>query len=359
MQRAVLSGDRLGLRGNSFLQVFGRLSPGVSIAAPRASLSVIGTRLAASYPDANEGRSIDVAPLWRDGASSLLLPVMATLMAVVGVVLLIACANLAGLLLARAAGRQREIAVRLAMGASRSRLIRQFLIESVLLAAGGGLAGIAMCYWTAGLLRRFIPPTPIPIDFSAGISPSVVAFSVLVTFVAAVVFGLAPALRASRPDVSATLRDAGASLTAGAARGRLRQALVVVQVALSVVLLVCASLFARSLQRAQVSDPGFTLRHGLIASIDLLSNGYDQARGIVFYRQLQERLGSLPGVESATVASALPLDISAGSDMGVRRRRATTRRRGEEITVDYNRVGSRYFETMGIPRRRRPRTRRS
>jgi len=348
MQRAVLSGDRLGLRGNSFLQVFGRLSPGVSIATPRASLAVIGARLAASYPAPNEGRGINVTPLWRDGASGLLLPVMATLMAVVGVVLLIACANLAGLLLARAAGRQREIAVRLAMGASRSRLIRQFLIESLLLAAAGAIAGIAMSYWTAGLLRTFIPPSPLPIGFSTGISPTVVAFSILVSFAAAVTFGLVPALRASRPDVSATLKDAGASLTSGAGRGRLRQAIVVAQVALSVVLLVCASLFARSLQRAQVSDTGFTLRQGLLASIDLLSNGYDEPRGIAFLHQLQQRLGSLAGVESATVAGALPLDISSGSDMGVRVD-GYDAAPGEEITVYYNRVGSRYFETMGIP----------
>jgi macrolide transport system ATP-binding/permease protein len=348
MQRAVLSGDRLGVRGNSFLQVFGRLSPNASIAKTRASLSVIGARLATSYPDANGGRSIGVAPLWRNGASNLLLPVMATLMGVVGVVLLIACANLAGLLLARAAGRQREIAVRLAMGASRSRLIRQFLIESLLLAAGGGIAGIALSYWTAGLLRTFIPPTPLPIGFSAGISPAVIGFSILVTFVAAVVFGLVPALRASRPDVSATLKDAGASLTSGAGRGRLRQTLVVAQVALSVVLLVCASLFARSLQRAQVSDPGFTLRQGLLASIDLLSNGYDEPRGIVFFQQLQQRLQAIPGIESASVTAALPLDLSGGSDMGVRID-GYDRAPGEEITAYYNRVGSRYFETMGIP----------
>src|SRR5262249_53765390 len=171
---------------------------------------------------------------------------------------------------------------------------------------------------------------------------------ILITFIAAVVFGLVPALRASRPDVSTALKDAGASLTLGSARGWLRQALVVVEGALSVVLVGCAALFSRSLQRAQVVDPGFSLRQGLLGSIDLLSNGYDQKRGIVFYQQLQQRLGSVPGIESATVTAAMPLDVSSGSDMGVRID-GYVQAPGEEITVYYNRVGAQYFDTMGIP----------
>lgn len=348
MQKAVMAGDRLPQRGNSFLQVFGRLSPGASISQAQASASVVAARLVKEYPDSNEGRGTIVIPLWKDGASGLLLPVMATLMAVVGVVLLIACANLAGLLLARAAGRQREVAVRLAIGASRGRLVRQFLIESLLLAIGGGAAGVMMTYWTSGMLQAFIPPTPFPVAFNASVSPSVIAFSIAITCVTAVVFGLVPALRASRPDVAGALKESAGSVSSGASRGHLRQALVVSQVALSLLLLVCAALFVRSLGRAQLLDPGFAMRDGLLASIDLLPNGYDEKRGIVFYQQLRQRLATVPQVKSVTVASAMPLDISSGSDTGVRVDGYQLRYE-EEIHAYYNRVAPRYFETMGIP----------
>ena len=198
MQKAIMSGDRLGLRGNSFLQVFGRLSAGSTMDRAQASASVVAARLAQQYPDTNKDRGALVVPLYRDGASNLLMPVVATLMAVVGIVLLIACANLAGLLLAKAAGRQREVAVRLAVGASRGRLVRQFLIEGALLAAAGGAAGIVISYWTSGMLTFFVPPTPFPVNFTAELSPTVLAFSVATTFATALVFGLLPALKASQ-----------------------------------------------------------------------------------------------------------------------------------------------------------------
>jgi predicted permease len=348
MQKAVMSGDRLPLRGNSFLQVFARLQPGATVSQAQASASVIAARLAAAHPVPNEGRGIKVIPLWRDGASGLLLPVMATLLAVVGVVLLIACANLSGLLLARAAGRQREVAVRLAVGASRARLVRQFLIESLLLALCGGAAGVVLSYWTAGMLNAFIPPSPIPIGFRAGVSTGVIAVSIALTLATAVVFGLLPAIRASRPDVATALKDAAASVTGAGRRGLLRQGLVVTQLALSTLLLVCAALFVRSLGHAQVIDPGFSLRQGLIASIDLLASGYDETRGAVFIEQLLQRLSASPQVSAATVASALPLDISAGADMNVQVD-GYELRPNEEITTFYNRVGPAYFETMGIP----------
>ena len=276
------------------------------------------------------------------------MPVVATLMAVVGIVLLIACANLAGLLLAKAAGRQREVAVRLAVGASRGRLVRQFLIESALLAAAGGAAGIVISYWTSGMLTFFVPPTPFPVNFTAELSPMVLAFSVATTFGTALVFGLLPALKASRPNLVESLKESVGTLVKGRSRGWLRQSLVVGQIALSMILLLGAALFARSFTRAQLVDPGFSLRTGFLASLDLLPNGYDEARGIVFYQQLLQRVTALPGVEAVSIATAMPLDIGTGSDMGVRID-GYQARPGEEISVTYNRVGPGYFEAMGVP----------
>ena len=347
MQKAVMSGDRLPQRGNSFLQVFGRLAEGASIDQAGASAAVVAARLAADHPDINANRGVRLMPLHQDGASGMMMPVMATLMAVVAIVLLIACANLAGLLLARAAGRQREVAVRLAVGASRGRLIRQFLIESTLLSAAGGAAGIVMSYWTSGLLTAFIPRTPYPVGFAASVSPTVVAFSVAATCATAVAFGLLPAVRASRPDVVQALKASSGSMPFKFTRGSLRQILVVGQVALSLLLLVCTALFTRSFTRAQQMSPGFSTRSALIASVDVLPNGYDAKRGIVFYQQLLERLNGVPGVEVASVATILPLDISSGSDMQVEVS-GYEPRKGEELTTYYNRVGPDFFKAMGI-----------
>jgi predicted permease len=345
VQRTFMSGDRLPLRGSAFLQVFGRLSRGRTLQEAQASLDVIAANLAREHP-VNEGRGIALEPLWRDGAAALLLPLMLVLMAVVGVVLLIACANLAGLLLARTSGRQREVAVRLAVGASRARVVRQFILESALVAAGGGIAGIVLAFWTSGLLMSLIPPTPLPVALEAGVSVRVLMFAGILTAVTALGFGLLPALRASRPDLSAALKET-APVPSGAARGRLRSGLVVAQVALSVLLLVCAALFARGLLRARTVDPGFDLREGIIAALDLLPGGYDASRGTTVHRRLIEEVSTLPGVVSATFASAMPLDISAGSDMQVSID-GYVPAPNETVHAYYNRVAPGYFETMGI-----------
>jgi macrolide transport system ATP-binding/permease protein len=347
MQRTFMTGERLRQRGNSFLQVFARLAPGATIAAAQASLDVAAARLAADHKE-NEGRGIVARPVWRDGAAALLLPAMATMMAVVGVVLLIACANVAGLMLARAAGRQREIAVRLAVGASRARVVRQFLVESAMIAAAGGLAGVLLATWASGLLSLLMPPTPFPIAFDATVGPRVLLFSIVVTLVAAIAFGLLPALRASRPDVNSALKDAAAAAGGGAARARLRNSLVVVQVALSLLLLVCAALFVRGVSRASQVDPGFSIRDGVIAAVDLLPNGYDEMRGAAFQRSLIDAVEQLPGVRSATVAYSMPLDISSGSDMGIDID-GYQPAAGEEVNALYNRIGPHYFDTMGVP----------
>jgi predicted permease len=345
MQRAFMTGDRLGQRGSAFLQVYGRLAPGATLEEAQASLDVAAARIAKDHRD-HDGRGILVEPVWKDGTAGLMLPVMTTMMAVVGIVLLIACANLAGLMLARGQARQREVAVRLAVGASRGRVMRQFLVESALLAALGGIGGLAIANWTSGTLMLLIPPTPFPVTFEPSITGRVLAFSFGVTFVAAIAFGLLPAIRASRPDVGSALKDAAAHVAG--ARGRLRSALVVAQVALSLLLLVCAALFVRGLAHASRVDPGFDLREGIIAAIDLLPGGYDEARGTALHRELVERVAALPGVASATVASMMPLDIGSGSQMGFTIA-GYQPAPNEELEASYNRVGPGYFEAMGIP----------
>ncbi len=345
MQKAVMAGDRLNARGNSWLQVYGRLTPGATLERANAGLRVAGDRLAATFPDQNEGRGLMAATLANDGASGLLMPVMSTLMGVVGLVLLIACANLAGLMLARAAGRQREVAVRLAVGASRGRVVRQWLVESLLLAAAGGLTGLILASWTSRMLALFIPPTPFPVAFDTGLTPTVLVFTASVTLLTAIVSGLLPAVRASRPDVALALKEAAPGHVGG--RGRLRQSLVVAQVALSLLLLVCASLFLRSFMRAQSLDVGYSAHHGLLASIDLLAGGYDEERGKAFLQQALDRVAAIPGVRAASVAVAVPLDVSSGSDMSVTID-GYTAQPNEDMHAYYNRVGPGYFDTMGI-----------
>ncbi|HTI36476.1 MAG TPA: ABC transporter permease [Vicinamibacterales bacterium] len=346
MQRTVMPGDRLAARGNSWLEVYGRLAPGSRIEQVRAGLRVVAERLEKTYPQPNEGRGIAVVPLSQADASGMLRPIMATLMTFVGLLLIVACTNVAALLLARAAGRQRELAVRLAVGASRAQLVRQLVVEAFLLALAGGAAGLLMANWTSRALAWFIPPTPYPIAFEVGVDQRVIAFGVAATFVTVVIAGLLPALRASRPDVSRALKDAAAA-NIGGSRGRLRQALVIAQIALSMLLLVCAALFVRSLRRAETADTGYTARTGLFASLDLQAAGYDAARGSAFIQTAIERVSAVPGVRSVSVASSVPLDISGGSDQGFSVE-GYEARQNEELIAYYNRVGPGYFDTMGI-----------
>jgi predicted permease len=345
MQPAMMGVNRLTSRGSSWMEVYARLADGATAAQLKSSVIVAGRRLAEQYPENNAGRGFHAVPLWRSGASNFMRPVLATLMGLVAIVLLIACANVAGLLLARAAGRQREIAVRLAVGASRWQVVRQLLVENLVLSLAGCLAGLLFARWAAGMLSAFVPRTPFPIHFDARVDAQGVLFAMGLTVITALVSGVIPALRASRPEVGATLK--AASPTGTGSRGRLRQTLVVSQVGLSVVLLVCASLFARSLTQAGSLDPGFSARQGLLASIDLVPGGYDQTRGPVFIQQLLERLSAVPHVTVASVAKTVPLDLGGSSEMGLTVD-GYPAAADEEIVPGYNTVGPNYFETMGI-----------
>jgi macrolide transport system ATP-binding/permease protein len=262
-------------------------------------------------------------------------------------VLLIACANVANLLLASAATRQRETAVRLTLGASRGRLVQQMLTETTLLALAGGIVGLLFAYWTKDAARLFIPPAPLPIEINPTIDGAVLLFAAGVTLVTAFLFGLVPALQGAASSVMSALKESATAVTATPRRARLRKALVVAQVALSLILLVSAGLFLRTLLNAQSVDPGFSTRSGLLASIDLQPAGYDAARGRAFLRDTLARVREIPGVDAATFASRLPLGFGGTSSMSFTVD-GYTPAPNEDMTIYYYRVGSEYLKTMGI-----------
>ncbi len=269
---------------------------------------------------------------------------MAMLMTVVGLVLLIACANVANLLLARATARRKEIAIRLSLGAGRGRLIRQLITESVLLSLLGGMVGLLIAVWGTGLLMAFKPPAPVPIEIDLGADWRVLGFTFGLSLLTGVLFGLAPALAASRPDLVASLKDEAGG---GISRGRLRGALVIAQVSLSLMLLICSGLFIRSLRNAGSVDPGFDADNLLVMSMDLRLQGYSETTGRNFSRQLLDRVRALPGVVSATMAEYLPLGLD-GARRGITIE-GYTAQPGESTEINSSSVATGYFETLGIP----------
>jgi predicted permease len=271
---------------------------------------------------------------------------MSLMFGVVGLVLLLTCTNVAGLLLARYAARGREIAVRAAIGADRRRLIRQLLVESALLATLAGVAGLAFGAWLVRAIARFQPPGPIPLHFDIGLDPSVVAFTLGATLLTAFLFGLAPALHASRLDLVPALKEGSAASTGGASR--LRTALVVSQVAVSLVLLVGAGLAITSLRNARSLSPGFEPDGQLTARLDLGLQGYDQEAARQFVGTLRDEASALPGVRAVGFAVNVPLSLSSWQRGAVPE--------GFEVeegvnppSIDYNLVDESYFEAMGIP----------
>jgi predicted permease len=282
------------------------------------------------------------------GTVRTLAPVFGILGVAVGLVLLIACANVANLLLARAASRRREVAVRQALGASRRRLVRQLLTESLVLAALAGTAGILVAYWCSGLLLSFVPPADFPIGLTLGVDRGALAFAAALSALTGLLFGMAPALRASRPDVVATLKEEGSGAGGGRSRTVFRNSLVVAQVSLSLVLLVSAGLLLKSLRAAQRFDVGFEAKGVLLGSLDLFGGGYDEARGRTLFRSLLAATNALPGVKSATLARRVPLSFGGTSS-------TTLAVEGYEPPADtpafafFNKVGPRYFETLRIP----------
>ncbi|MGB7462031.1 MAG: ABC transporter permease, partial [Candidatus Acidiferrum sp.] len=318
MDRDVWGFNRPDYRGIFWLNVLGKLRPGVTKNQAQAELNLLMRGIAERFPEDHRDspNEISLDPLWRSpfGINGYLYKILPMLLGLAGVLLLLACANVASLLLVRSVGRRREIAIRLGMGASRKQIIRQFLIESLLLGLLGGTAAIAITVWTSRSIVAFFPPSSLPLTHDEHIDQRVLLVTIAVSILAAIISGVLPALRSSSLPVQSVLKEEATSVSLTLHKARLLSGLVVAQISLSLVLLVCAGLFTRSLQKAQQSDPGFEASHLLLTSYELSPAGYTRATGAAFDRQVLDRLSALPGVESVTLAVFSPLSFSIHSD---------------------------------------------
>ena len=346
-----VQGWRLRRNGHWILGV-GRLKPGVALKEAQAEASGLALQLAAQYPDSNPGVGIYLIPL-REEMVGNVRPILLVLMGAVIAVLLIACANLAGLQLARAVTRQKEIAVRTALGASRARIVRLLLTESVLVSLLGGLGGVLLAYSILPLLVASLPRDQqaiLPFLRDLQIDRTVLWFSAGVSILSGILFGLAPSLQGLRSDVHDALQD-GSRTTAGSLHHRLRNGLVVAQVAMAIILLVSSGLLMKSLSRLLKVDPGFRVAHLLTFDTSLPPQHYpDATHQVEFERNLRTRLQALPGVRSAATVSVLPLGHAGGTSRFVIAGHA--RIPTEQYEANTREISPNYFETMGIPLRK-------
>ena len=358
-----MDADMLKKRGPRWLNMIGRLRPGVSLEQAQAAMSTIASQLEQAYQGTNRGIGVTLFPVSKGDPDlrSDALPVAWLLLSVVGMVLLIACFNVANLLLSRATARRKEISIRLALGASRLRLIRQMLTESILLSTLGGAVGLLLALWITDLMSAINPPSNIfPLRLDLSLDSRVLVFTLALSLVTGLIFGLAPALQASKPDLTSALKDENATVGHGSRRLSLRNLFVIGQVGISLVLLISAGLFIRSLRNAQSINPGFNPDNVLVVPLNINLLKYTKPQGRAFYQQVIEKVEALPGVESATLARVVPLSgggrtttvFIQGQEPATE---ATTSEGGSaqdnnrSNIVNANVVGLRYFETMGIP----------
>lgn len=346
-QTSPASEDTLVKRDNRWLKVMGRLKPDTSPEQAKAAMATLAQRLTQEYPQTNEATTVtlfrekDARP--EPEAAGALSMVALIFMALVGLVFLIACANVANLLLAQSSTRRKEIAVRLSLGGTRWRLIRQVLTESFILALLSGIVSLGLAVvagWAFGAVKL---PTDIPFELDLSLDRQVLIFTFLISLLAGLLFGLLPALRLTKMDLVATLNAEGGRGGSGAGKGRLRNLLVIAQVAVSMVVLITAGLFVRSMQGAQDINPGFDIQNRLLLSYDPSLQGYDEVRGRALYKNLLDQVRTLPQVESATIVSPLPLDfVSNSENVTIEGADADTK----PVAVLRSIVGSRYFETV-------------
>jgi predicted permease len=335
-----------------FAAVFGRLKPGVTMAQAEASLKPLASALEKEYPIDNAGRSValtllsDAATGGANGHDQFALAGI-LIMGVVGLVLLIACVNLANLLLAQAAKRDREMSVRAALGASSSRLVRQMLTESVTLSMLGGIAGLIIAYWGRALLWSFRPPFLDRDSINLSFDTNVLLFTLGISVLTGLLFGIAPALKVARIDLAETLKVGGRGSSLGFLRNRFRSLLIVGELALALIALVGAGLFVRSMQEAQKLSPGFESKNLFVFNFDLGAQQYAQNRGEQFYRDAVERAQSVSGVARATVASNAPFGGGFARTVFPEGEQQVPGHRGMLITVDAVLPG--FFDTLRIP----------
>jgi predicted permease len=359
-------GRSLAARDNNVLILIGRLRSGLSGKTADSQLAAVASGMEQAYPAENKDQTFIVGRLSRmnvstqpSGNSETQLWITATLLlSMAGVVLLIASLNVANMMLARGSARRKEIAIRLALGGARNQIVRQLFTESLLLALAGGAAGLAMAYWSTSALMHSLPRlVPIDLVFSATPDWRILAATMGFCVFSTLLFGLGPAWNLSRPNVVSSLKDGENEEIASGKRGRLfsrRNVLVMSQVCLSLVLLTSAGLFIRSAQRAANLEPGFRLDNGVLVELDPSMAGYDEARGRQIFSTLIERLASIPGVESVSLAGTVPFgtvelgrEVQRSSDAP-----PTTADPSSKGTVTFMRsniVGPDYFKTLGIP----------
>lgn len=334
-------------RGAQYFDVVGRLKEGVTLQQARAEMDAIAVRMEEDFPDTKAGERFNLIPLHESLVGDVR-PLLLVLFAAVGFVLLIACSNVANLLLVRASGREREIAIRMAMGAKRQRIVRQLINESVLLALLGGLLGLLLALWGTDALLA-IAPEDIPRAAEVAVDLRVLIFTVLISILTGLLFGLAPALQCSNQRIQQTIRESGIRHAAGRRGGRIRSSLIVGEVAVSLLLLVGAGLMVRTFLKLGAVDPGFDSRNLLTARVWIPETRYDdisKVRG--FYRDVIEQVRALPGVESSGAVLSLPIHSGITGTLGFSIEGRTSEP-GRVPVAGYQISTFDYFPTMGIP----------
>jgi putative ABC transport system permease protein len=334
------------IRLNHVITVVARLRDGVTIEQAQAEMTTISARMAQQFPEMKDWGS-RVVSFYDTFVSTQLQTALLVLLGAVAFVLLIACANIANLLLARAAARQKEIAIRTAMGASRSRLLRQLLVESLALSVAGGATGIVLAFWAVRLINRALPPNLLPIP-AVAIDGTVLLFAAAVTLVTGLLFGLAPALRSAALDLNTTLKLAGRS-SGGAARPRVRNGLAAAELALATVLLVGAGLLMQTLFQLQRARVGFEPEGLLTFQVAPPAARYAGARGQAFYRSLIDTLQTIPGIRAAAVSSGVPLGNGNYTQTPVATTGKSVLPPETEVPIDWRIVSPEFFKALGIP----------
>jgi len=344
-------GDLLHDHHYFWLLVFGRLQPGVSLAQAQEEMTRRLKGEVDKYPEEHRGHStVSVYPLWRSpfGMNFFMATLLPMLMCIAALVLLLACANVANLMLVRSAGRRQEFAIRIAMGASRWRLVRQLLVESTVLSLAGGAVALLFTQWTEGALMAFLPVTPdIPLSLTVETDRTVLLATLCISVLTGVIFGILPALRSSGIAPAEVMKEEAGNVSGGLGKARVTSVLVVAQISLSLLLLISAGLLIRSFRSAQSIDPGFNPHHVLIASYDLFPAGYAEATGMEFDRQIVAKLGTLPGVESVALSDRVPLTFAGGSTAV--KPEGYVSRANESTETQVAIVTPNYLHTMQIP----------